>query len=769
MGLLGGASLPLLLMLLVFQPGCDTICVGPNCRQQPDDTESDPDTQQGDDDDSADAAVSSTQSPDERWPEDSSPRSCAVIREHLAPTGVAQVQLAGEFSDWQPLEMEGPDAQGWWSIELGELAPGNYAYKYLYDGAWEAGPPPWSLGHWSDGIENRNLRVADCSSPLLRVLSGSATPSGELELRVQFLAAADGASLDMGGLEVMVGELPTEASWDPSSGQLTVAATGLPSGKHTVRLSVVDAAGRAAENSPLFVPLWVEDEPFRWAEGLMYFVFTDRFRDGDWEQDPLLPATPGVAWRADYQGGNFLGVIHALQEDYFADLGVNVLWISPAQENPEGAYLGIDGVNLFSGYHGYWPVSARGVEERFGDSSAVAKDRLHELVREAHARGVRVVFDLVLNHVHLEHEYLVEHPEWLSDGCVCGTSGCDWDARVLDCWFTDYLPDLNYRNHAIVERVVDDVLWWVREFDVDGLRVDAAKHLDHVIMRTLRSRLEQHGSAPVGAPIHLVGETFSGASEHELLMDYVGDYELHGQFDFPLYWSIRSTFAGDGSMAALEQAMQTSWSAFEGAIMSPFLGNHDVPRFVTEAAGNGMGPWGSTPDLLADGADQVTRWDLVNRLSMAFVFTLTQPGLPLLYYGDEIGLAGDGDPDNRRWMNFAPYLSANQQELLDRVRAIGTARKESAALRGGQVEVLWVDEELLVYSLTATSGEVAVVAMNKGWGTRTEVIPAPALEDLGVAQLQGLLQPNRQWSVGPQGLALALGSWEYAVLSSVQP
>jgi len=745
---------------------CDTECVGPNCADDDDSGGDDDDSSSDDDDSSSDDDDSGVvvQSEDEGIPELTDPRTCVVTRQYRPAGKSSLMQIAGEFSDWQPIDMAGPNEDGWWQVDLGELVPGEYGYKYLQDGVWEEQPPPWSLSRWNDGLENRNLRVLDCTLPHLKVVAAEADALGNLSAQVRFLRGAAGAELDVTSVGASVGGVTVDAAWDATEGLLSISQSGLAVGKHTVRISAADSGGRAAENSPLFIPLWVEEEPFEWQDGLMYFAFTDRFRDGDWDQPPSFNASPGVDARADYQGGDFLGVIHALQEDYFTDLGANVLWLSPAYSNPEGGFLGIDGVNLYSGYHGYWPTHAREVEERFGDANAASAERLHELIELAHSKGIRVLLDLVLNHVHQDHEYLVDHPEWLSSGCVCGDVGCDWEERALDCWFTDYLPDLNYRNHEIVEQVTADVLWWVREFDVDALRVDAAKHMDHVIMRTLRRRIDEDIQGLHGEEFYLVGETFSGADQHGLLMDYVSEYELNGQFDFPLFWGIRDAFIRDGSFVALDQAVQIGLDAWDGALMSPFLGNHDIPRFSTEAAGNDLGPWGFTPDWMAEGANVVDQWELVNRQSMAFAFTLTQPGVPLIYYGDEIGLAGSGDPDNRRMMSFAPYLSGNQSELLARVQAIGQARIASEALRRGQFATLWVDDDLWVYSLTSASGDVAVVAMNKAWESRTQSVVGTELAAAGVTQLQDVLHPERQLQLSDGAFELTLGSWEYALL-----
>ena len=750
-----------LLALLLTAPLGGCVCAGFQCSDDddlglPPAQDDDDDDSVGDDDDSTDPPVVIDT------------RSCDVQVDFTPVGSPGSVEIAGEFNGWAPAAMT-DNGDGSWSISLGELAPGSYAHKFLEDGQWEGAPPPWAYAKWLDGTENRALYVGDCMVPLLQTASASATSDGTVSATVQFAAAADEAPVDPASVQVSVGLDATadnglvDVQVDADTGVISIEATGLPSGKHSLRVSAADTSGRDAENE-LFVPLWVEDEPFVWEDGLIYFAFTDRFRNGDFGEDGATSPVGNMDPRADYQGGDFLGILDAMDEGWFDSLGANVLWLTPVYENPDGAYIATDGFHNFSGFHGYWPVDPFAIEGKLGDAWASSEDRLRELIAEAHARGIRVLFDLVLNHVHEDHVYRSEHPEWFGGGCVCGSDGCGWEERAVDCWFMPYLPDLDYRNPWILERVVDDTLELVRRFDVDGVRMDAAKHMDHVIMRTLSRRFREDFASGGGAPIYAVGETFTGGDGHGTIMEYVNPDELDGQFDFPLYWSIRDAFANDGSFQALEGTVATGINSYGDhyGLMSPFLGNHDILRFATDAANNGDGAWGFTEDWMAGGGSDVTQWDLINRQSMAFAFTLTQPGLPLIYYGDEIGLAGDGDPDNRRFMTFEPHLSANQSTLLERVRAIGQARAGSKALRRGDRRQLWVDDNLLVYAMDNGGGDVAIVALNKNWTQRVQDID---VGDLGVdgETFVDATRPERTATVSNGTLNVDLGSWEYAI------
>ena len=357
-----------------------------------------------------------------------------------------------------------------------------------------------------------------------------------------------------------------------------------------------------------------------------------------------------------------------------------------------------------------------------GDTEGFAEDRLVDFISAAHQRGQRVILDLVLNHVHEQHPWVRAHPEWFNQSCVCGYGDCDWDTYALECWFTEYLPDLNYREHALVNQAVEDVLWWMKTYDIDGFRVDAAKHMDTVILNHLRLRLEEAVMQHGGAEVYLVGETYTGDNGYDAIVAYMGDDRLHGQFDFPLMWWIRYAFVDGDSLRNLDAAVQRSRDKYGDAWMSVFAGNHDIPRLATEMTGGGWGPWANTPDYLAEGGSEITEQRTIEDMTFALGFVLTQPGVPLLYYGDEIGLAGDGDPDNRRMMSLGTALSANQNALLDAIQQLGQLRRNTPALQRGALATLWVDDTTYVYTRTE-GANVAIVTLNVGDSPRDLSLP----------------------------------------------
>ncbi|PJB33357.1 MAG: hypothetical protein CO108_31055, partial [Deltaproteobacteria bacterium CG_4_9_14_3_um_filter_63_12] len=588
--------------------------------------------------------------------------SCDTVVSYVPGAGesITALYVRGEFNGWglsAPLAL---GADGVYRVAL-QLDPGSYAYKLYEQGAdrWFEDPNN-AFFKWEAGVRNSRLRVRDCDQPkLLLTAAPQVSAAGDVAFAVRFVPGASGAALDPSTVVATQNRVDLAQSFVADT--LTVADTALAKGKHTYRFAAADSAGRAAEL--LYVPLWVEDAPFDWRDAVMYFVLTDRFADGDASNNSPVP---GVDPKANWHGGDFAGLQAQIEAGYFDDLGVNTLWISSISQNTTGSGAGSDG-RQYSAYHSYWPISTgwrddaplagvSSVDLHFGTA-----DELHDLIDAAHARGIRVLSDFVANHVHTDSPLWTAHqndsPAWFHALYVCG-----WD-QPISCWFASYLPDFDYTNEQVFDTNIEHAIWMIQEFDLDGFRLDAVKHMVHDFSFGLRGRIAESVTT-TGLRFYMVGETFTGEDGAPAIKEYVRAEELDGQFDFPLFWQVLATFLREErdfrsveSMLRWDEGYYGPW-----AVMSNFLGNHDVARALSHANGDIADMWGNgakeqgwlNPPALPTSSLPF------KRLRMAWTFLMTLPGVPLLYYGDELGMQGAGDPDNRQPMLFGASLSAEQ-------------------------------------------------------------------------------------------------------------
>ena len=449
---------------------------------------------------------------------------------------------------------------------------------------------------------------------------------------------------------------------------------------------------------------------FDWRDAVIYFVFVDRFFNGDASNDDAI----GVPEASDWQGGDWAGVLQKLEEGYFEDLGINVLWLTVPLDNTNASGIGVDGMD-YSAYHGYWPADLEGTEEHFGTMA-----ELQALVDAAHERGLKVIFDYAMNHVHASSPVYADHPGWFwpndngsGGNCVCGM-GCDWEGPdAKRCWFTDYLPDFDFTNAEARAFSVGNAVQWIVDSGVDGYRLDAVKHIEDEWLLELRDRVSTEIEPETGEHFYMVGETYTG--NRELIAYYVQPDMLDGQFDFPLRMELaRTVLMRQGSMDDLAAFMDGNDGFYGAGIMSTFVGNHDIPRAIhlAEDAPLWNDPWSdgkdrawtSTPGL-PSGASAF------QRLGNAFTIIMTTPGAPLVYYGDEWGMPGAGDPDNRRFMQWNGY-SAGQEALRDHVAALIRMRAEHPATRRGTRETLDSTNDTITYSV-AFGGDVLWIALNR--------------------------------------------------------
>ncbi|MFN4299723.1 MAG: alpha-amylase family glycosyl hydrolase [Thermaurantimonas sp.] len=430
-----------------------------------------------------------------------------------------------------------------------------------------------------------------------------------------------------------------------------------------------------------------------WHATIWYFLMVDRFYNGNPANDQKV-VDPEILPIANYFGGDLEGIRQKVAEGYFDSLGVNAIWLSPITQNPSGAWGLWDkgGVKTkFSGYHGYWPISNVRVDHRFGTA-----EELNALLATGKKKGYRFVLDYVANHVHQEHPVYQKNPDWatslyLPDGSLNTER---WDDHRLTTWFDVFMPTLDLTRPEIVEPMTDSALVWVRDFGFDGFRHDATKHIDELFWRTLTRKIKQLDRVRHnGDRIYQIGETYGSP---ELIASYISSGMLDAQFDFNLYDAAIRYFA-IGSEADLDKLLTTIQTSLKTYgmhhLMGHITGNQDRPRFISLASGDVRF---DEDTKLAGYTRQIGKphSDAYLKLQMLTAFNIVLPGIPILYYGDEIGMPGANDPDNRRMMKFTNWDSDEKSTFVITRRLIAL-RKHQLPLLYGTTRV-YVDGGLLV-------------------------------------------------------------------------
>jgi len=478
---------------------------------------------------------------------------------------------------------------------------------------------------------------------------------------------------------------------------------------------------------------------------VIYLIMPDRFANGDPTNDEPAEAPGGSHDRSKaraYHGGDLRGIREHL--DYLKDLGVTTLWLTPIVKN-----------GATQDYHGYGAVDLYGIEPHLGSLR-----EYQDLVAAAHQQRMKILFDVVPNHVGPKHPWANKPPlpDWFhgtvqhhlnSSAPVSGVfygegknQNHDLFEAIVDPhaparlwrnltegWFVDTLPDMNTENPVVAQYLLQNATWWAESSGLDGFRVDTLPY----VSRQFWSRWHA-GLRRIYPPLTTIGEVFhpdagvtsffaGGRKQYDGI-----DTGVNTVFDYPMYFVLRDVLLKDMPVGRIADVLRHDALYPRPDDLVTFFGNHDVARFAS-----------------AEGSSAA-------KLKLAFALTLTLRGIPELYYGDEIGMAGAGDPDNRRdfpggWREDKQNAfseqgrTREQNDLFSYVKELLRLRREHAALRGGHLWHLFSDETSYVFARESEEERVLVVFNNNSEPRELDV----ALRD---TPLQGVMRATRLFGEG---------------------
>ena len=443
-------------------------------------------------------------------------------------------------------------------------------------------------------------------------------------------------------------------------------------------------------------------------QDVIYFVVVDRFCDGtDLNNMDVDKANPLA-----FHGGDFEGIRQRIP--YLKALGITMLWMTPVVRNTH-----IPEWNSW-GYHGYWPESFDQVDPHLYTPRTDIPDgsRLHlkHLVDELHANGIGVILDIVTNHVGYNH------PLFVDDSAYPIKKG--WFNQ--DDAYSPYkmslmgLPDLNQDDVEVGDYFIGVILDWVAETGVDCLRFDAVKHVESIFWQRVKTYIK--GKYP---NLTLIAEVLD--TQVNETAAYQKNFDFDSIFDFPLQHALVAALVHDAPFSEVLARPEISSMERAGVLNADFmyanhnrlitlLDNHDTEaRLITLLLRKHNGKWEKAlPSYL---------------MALTLLFCLR--GIPQLYYGDEIGLEGGRDPDNRRdmpwhWMGGVAGSEGPTQEypharaIFHHVKTLIALNRAHEALQYGASITLYTDPFLFVF-IREFRSSVVVVAVHNGW----EDMPEP--------------------------------------------
>ena len=616
-----------------------------------------------------------------------------------------EVNLAGDINDWDPSKTPLEFSDGVWKTSLW-LNPGRYQYQIVTDSEWILDPHNDEIVDNNIGGYNSLLIVPQTDKELLpHLYSNTFDHRGNLSIR--FENNPDNILVFWQNHRLPVESLTRE-------GNLKHVEIPADAKRHERSFLRVRACNEYGASNDLLIPLH-KDKPVDnpalltrhdYEAAILYFIMVDRFYNGKPELDDPVD-DPEVAPRANFHGGDLAGIAEKIRDGYFEKLGINSIWFSPITQNPLEAFTEYPYPHRkYTGYHGYWPITLTTVDHRFGN-----EEIMRDMVETAHKNDINVLLDFVSNHVHEQNPLIIENPDWATDLVLPdGSKNIRiWDEQRLTTWFDTFLPSLDFSIPEVTETMSDSALFWIQEYNLDGFRHDATKHIPLEFWRVLTGKLKENVVAAEDRRLFQIGETFGS---RELIGDYVGSGLLDGQFDFNLYFDARSIFALDeGSFKDLDNSLLESFNHYGyNNLMGNITGNHDLPRFISLAGGA----------LAFDEDDKEAGWQKkvgvgdpsgYDKLSSLTAFIMTIPGVPVIYYGDEIGMPGAGDPDSRRPMRFE-NLSEREKHTKEKVKKLTRIRSNNLAFIYGDFNTIEVSDKTYAYGRSYFDNH-GIVVFNK--------------------------------------------------------
>lgn len=410
-----------------------------------------------------------------------------------------------------------------------------------------------------------------------------------------------------------------------------------------------------------------------WRDEIIYFIMLDRFADGDPSNNQTVDTENPLA----FHGGDLKGLKDNLDE--IADLGATAIWFTPIVEQ---VMEPVEAEGLpFHGHHGYWAESFTRLDPRFGTEAD-----LKDLVDRAHELGLKVILDVVYNHVGYGAEWTRSRGEWLRQGEECGGD------PITLC--LSGLPDLKTELPEVRDHLFEAHIGLAERVGADGFRLDTYKHISQEFWQAHRSETR----ARLGDDFFLIGEIWD-ADKYIARKPFEED-TLDGVLDFSFRDRTMKLLNGVETPARYARYFTKRHDVPEGHVLAPFLSSHDVPMLLAMLRGD------------------------TDKLRLAFALQMFADGTPVITWGEEVGRRGGLWPENRQAMPWGDRTQlpgagmARDEALREDVKGMISLRKHLPDMRHAPVETIAAEGNVLALKKGAV-----ILVINRG----AEVAPMPDL------------------------------------------
>ncbi|CKE70232.1 alpha-glycosidase [Bacillus paranthracis] len=462
-------------------------------------------------------------------------------------------------------------------------------------------------------------------------------------------------------------------------------------------------------NDVFKAPSWIKDT-------VWYQIFPERFANGDHTLNPenTLPWGSAEPTPTNFFGGDFAGIMQNL--DYLVKLGISGIYFTP----------------IFKAHsnHKYDTIDYMEIDPQFG-----TKETFKELVEACHTHGIKVMLDAVFNHSGyffdkfqdvLKNGEQSAYKEWfhIHEFPIRTEPLPNYDTFA----FTPYMPKLNTAHPDVKEYLLEVGRYWVKEFNIDGWRLDVANEVDHKFWREFRSEIKA-----LNSEVYILGEIW-----HDALPWLQGD-QFDAVMSYPVTNALLSYFANNSIKANqfMKQIIESlhSYSMNVNEAAFHLLDSHDTPRILTTCNGD------------------------KNKLKLLYVFHLSFIGSPCIYYGDEIGMDGGMDPDCRKCM---VWDTKEQDHLLfTHVQTLISLRKQYKAFGGhGTFQFIEANDEHNYISYTKTyEDETIFFVLNP---TNSDITASLPLHVTGKKIIN--IYTNEEFSAEASVLQVTLPPYGFSIL-----